>query len=203
MSDKKSNIALVIMAAGASSRMGQPKQLLNWGDNSLISHSIKTAQNTNSKDIIVVLGANFDTIIKNIKHYKITVLNNKAWELGLGESIACAANYVLNLKTNIDGLLLVLADQPLIDSKHLNKMIQSFEVNTNQIIATSYGKEVTGVPVLFDSLYFETLSKLTGDEGAKSILKKYQKKVIALELEFENLDIDSKEDYNNLHKNNF
>lgn len=203
MPDKISNIAIVILAAGASKRMGTPKQLLKWGNESLLSHAITKALHVQASEVIVVLGANHGSIEKEIKQFPITILKNKNWEEGLGKSIACAAKYVKESKPEINALLITLADQPLIDSVFLDNIIHKFSQSQNQIIATAYENGKNGVPVLFDSCYFEELSKLSDDNGAKHLLKKYEFSVKSLELQQEYLDIDSKEDYEFLYNLKF
>lgn len=203
MPDDTSNIAIVILAAGASKRMGSPKQLLKWGANSLLSHAVNTALEVKPSEVIVVLGANHDSIEKEIKQFPVTILKNENWNEGLGSSIACAAKYVKALKPKTEGLLITLADQPLIDTPFLKRIIQNFYENQIQIVATSYENGKIGVPVLFDACYFEELSKLSDDNGAKYLLKKYKSSVKSLELQHENLDIDSKENYEFLYDLNF
>ena len=203
MKNTTPNIAIVILAAGASSRMGNPKQLLKWGDDSLLNHAINTALSTSACEVIVVLGANHELIEKEIEHSSITVLENENWNLGLGKSIGCAANYVLKSKTKMHGLLITLADQPLMDSSFLNTIIQDFSPKEHQIIATAYGDDKNGVPVLFDKIYFEVLSKLSDDFGAKHLIKLHESFVKTLKPPVKNVDLDSKEDYKKLHKANF
>ena len=96
MLDSQSNIAIVILAAGASKRMGEPKQLLKWGDTTLINHAINTAVAVNSKEILLVLGAHYELIEKSIENSEVTILNNLHWEKGLGKSIAFAIDYLQN-----------------------------------------------------------------------------------------------------------
>lgn len=189
------NIAVVILAAGASRRMGSAKQLLPWGETTLLKHTITTAQKTCANSIIVVLGANYNVIKKDIKDIPITIIKNNNWELGLGQSIACGASFVLKLKEDIDGVLFMLADQPFINSKYLNKIMNTFLISTNQIISTSYSDGKNGVPTLFDKCYLKELSTLSDDNGAKSILREYHDNVNVLDSKIENFDIDSKADY--------
>lgn len=175
--------------------MGVPKQLLKWEDSTLLENTIDTALKLKADEVIVVLGANYNAIKKEIQHYPITILNNKNWQVGLGKSIACGVKHIMKLKPLTNGMLIVLADQPLIDVVYLNTLIQNFKHHKNQIIATSYKKGKQGVPVLFDKVYFEALSKLKEDEGAKQLLKKNQQFVKIIDPQLENIDIDYKSDY--------
>lgn len=198
-----SNISIAIMAAGASSRMGSPKQLLKWGEYNLLGHTIRTALDSIASEVVIVLGAYNELIENEIKHHPVTIINNKNWNLGLGKSIACAAEYILKRKPKTQGLLVVLADQPLIDTDYLNELIHSFSPNQNEIIASIYDNNKKGVPVLFDKLYFEELSNLDDDSGAKKLLVIHESFVKTLKPPVKNVDLDSKEDYKTLYKANF
>lgn len=198
-----SNIAIIILAAGASKRMGEPKQLLKWGDTTLINHTINTAVEVNSKEIIIVLGAHFELIKKNIENSEVTILNNIHWDKGLGTSIAFAVEYLKTPQSVVEGVLIILADQPFVTSDFLKLMISKFQNNKNQIIAASYENGKQGVPVLFDKAYFEDLVNLSDDQGAKELLKKYQSHVEALFPPTENIDLDTKLDYTNLYQSKF
>jgi molybdenum cofactor cytidylyltransferase len=200
MEKERCNIVTIVLAAGASTRMGQPKQLLPWGDSFLLKHTIQTVLKLKNQEVIVVLGANFESIKKEISDCSVTVLNNTAWDLGLGKSIAVAIDYVSKTFNSIDAVLITLADQPLISSIFLEHLLCKFSLNKNKIVATSYGKGKYGVPVIFDKFYFKELTQLNNDEGAKHLLKKYKASVEVLNSTTENLDIDSKEDYNSLYR---
>lgn len=188
-------IPIIILAAGASSRMGVIKQLLNWGEESLLSHAIKTTLELSNNDVIVVLGANSDIIKIEIEHYPVSIIYNEKWQQGLGNSIACGINYIMEFHKNADGALIVLADQPLIDADYLNELIQNFSPSKIQIIATSYSKGTYGVPVLFDKSYFDDLMQLHDDFGAKQLLRKNESHVKVLIPPNKNVDLDTKEDY--------
>ena len=185
------------MAAGSSSRMGTPKQLLQWKEATLIEDVITKALQLNTIKTIVVLGANHDKIISKITSYPIEIIHNLEWHKGLGNSIAFGVNHIQN-NYQADGVLMVLADQPLIETSYLKAMTDSFEVNKNQIVATQYNNSKLGVPALFDRCYFNELSTIDGDKGAKSILKKHSNSVIKMKLATNVFDVDTEEDYRKL-----
>lgn len=193
------NIAVLILAAGASTRMGITKQLLKWGNSTIIGHAIEVAQELNIANYYVVLGANYQEINSEIEHYPIQILKNEDWKLGLGKSIAFGVKHIKKSNSNIDGILITLADQPLINAGYLNSLIASFNVGKHNIIATSYHNGKQGVPVLFDKFYFDDLSQLSDDNGAKSILLKYSENVSIINASDLILDIDTFEDYESLY----
>lgn len=195
MSNCISNIAVVVLAAGASKRMGASKQLLKWGNDSLLTHTVQTVLKLKTNKVIVVLGANYKIIENEIKNLPVTILNNEEWEVGIGKSIACAINYIVGINSDIDGVLITLADQPFVNTKFLELMIQNYDTNQHSIIATSYEDGSLGVPVIFDKKYFGELSKLKHDKGAKIILKKHRSLVKSVNSVFKNIDIDFIEDY--------
>ncbi len=197
------NIPIVILAAGASERMGTAKQLLPWGNHTLLGHSMEMALKLEDNDVYVVLGANFPIIKKEASKFPVTIIENKAWELGLGTSIACAMNYLLGIDSKVDGVLICLADQPFISSNFLNTLLQNFTANKNEIIATSYKDGLHGVPVIFDKKYMKELSMLSSDKGAKIVLEKYNTLVKAIMPNFENIDIDNREEYEKWYRLNF
>ena len=199
---QKPNIAILVLAAGSSSRMGSPKQLLKWKHTTLIGHAIETVKQLDTLKAVVVLGANHDKIKPVVEQHKIEILVNEHWKSGLGNSIALGINSISASNINLDGVLIILADQPLIDSSYLNMLLKSFEIGKQQIIASVYNEHKLGVPVLFDKFYFEELSQLNDDKGAKGILQKYTNRVISVDAKELVSDIDTLEDYERLYNAN-
>ncbi len=191
------NIAILILAAGNSSRMGSIKQLLPWKEATLIDNAIEQAKATHAVEVVVVLGAHSEKIKKNRETHGSVFLENKNWESGLGTSIACGINYIQNIKNKIDGVLVMLADQPLINTVYLNEMMFRFAETPKHIIATKY-KNRAGVPAIFSPDYFPELAALKDDFGAKIILEKYKTRISGLESCGKTDDIDSQEDYDRL-----
>lgn len=187
------------MAAGASRRMDGIKQLMPWRDSNFLLETIKTVQNTNANSFHVVLGANaeFITTQCSLKEKKINIIVNVNWENGLGDSIALGVKVLLKQKPTLDGVLICLADQPLLSFEYLNSLIAEFIKHPSKIIATNYGKNV-GVPALFPKLLFEELSVLKGDFGAKEILNNKSNIIISLDAVDQIADVDTNLEYQNL-----
>ncbi len=194
------NIAVVILAAGESSRMKQAKQLLPWGTSTLLGNAIKEALESNSEKVYVVLGAKAETIQMQFNSTDVTWILNKNWKKGMGSSISCAINYLEHLKTVYDGILIILCDQPLIDADYINKMISTFKRSNKGIVATAY-KHSNGVPVLFDKKYLEDLSNLESNIGAKQIIADNSKSVVSINPKGKEKDLDTMEEYKQALKN--
>ena len=192
------NIIALIPAAGSSSRMGVPKQLLKWKNTTLLGHAIASSQAIPVSKTVVVLGANFDRIFNEIKHLDIHVLENKDWQDGLGKSIATGVSFVRRNIPDCEGILILLPDQPTIETAYLKSLFDTFMPGTGQIIATSYNNGNRGVPALFDKMYFNELAVLKDDKGAKSILNTYTEHVEVLNAGHVISDIDTLEDYERL-----
>ncbi|GAA4303603.1 nucleotidyltransferase family protein [Aestuariibaculum suncheonense] len=196
-------IALVVLAAGASKRMGQPKQLLPWGTSTLLEHSIQTALQAEVKKIFVVLGANHDILKSSIENNPVEIIFNSNWEQGLGSSISKAIHHIQQSDMQFEGVMFMLADQPYITVFYLNTLIRRFKSNNRQIIATSYEHGERGVPVLFDKVYFKELMTLTGDSGAKPIIKAHESEVDIVFCGIKNIDLDTQNDYLIAYQENF
>ncbi len=197
---KQSKIPILILAAGGSSRMGSPKQLLKWKNSNLLNHTISKAIELNLKEIIVVLGANADMIIPEIDNKEVKILINQDWENGLGSSISAGVNHILQSNSSIDGLLIMLSDQPLIEHNHYLKLIKNISSGNKAIVATKYSDSKLGVPALFDKFYFKDLIDLNSDFGAKQLISRYSENVISIENEKSRFDIDTPEQYQNLYR---
>ena len=187
------------MAAGASRRMDGIKQLMPWKNSNFLMETIKTIQNTNATSIYVVLGSNADFITTqcSLKEKDIDVIVNSNWENGLGDSIAHGVKVLLKQRPTLDGILICLADQPLLSFEYLNSLIEEFIKHPSKIIATNYDKKV-GVPALFPKLLFEKLCTLKGDFGAKEILNDKSNVIISLDAANQIIDIDTNLEYQNL-----
>ncbi len=191
-------IATLVLAAGKSSRMGLPKQLLKLGSTTLLGKVIETVSSIPNNSIFCVLGANANTIKKTIEAYQVQIVNNYNYDQGLSSSIITGVEYIS--KFDFDAVLVVLGDQPKIESDYLKQMIEYTNKKDTSIIASKY-KDRNGVPAIFPKKYFNTLLNLVGDKGASKILNNNEFPVITMNLQINLIDIDTKEDYQNLLNN--
>ncbi|QIA07939.1 nucleotidyltransferase family protein [Draconibacterium halophilum] len=194
------NIPIILLAAGASRRMGQPKQLLPWGEQTLIEHQVNILLTT-GHPVVVVLGSCAEGIIPKLKDLPIKFTMNENWEKGMGTSIAAGIKFVEQLYPNCKGVLITLIDQPLVTTTHLNKLSETFEPEKQEIIVSQSESGWQGVPVLFDRCYFDELSKLNGKQGAKTVFRYYSQHVNAIQCGDILEDMDTPEQYNALKNN--
>jgi molybdenum cofactor cytidylyltransferase len=185
-------IALLIIAAGRSARLGQPKQLLSFKNTFLLDYIINECQTSEVGDIFVVLGANRELIEPKLNHSTLKdIFYNSNWADGMGTSIACG---ISNIKDkNYDGVIVLLADQPFFTSNLLIQIIEH-QINTLAKIIVSKYRKGMGPPTFFDKSLFEKLSKLKDDIGAKPIIKQYFNEIETVDFEKGNLDIDTVHD---------
>lgn len=189
-------ISILVLAAGASSRMkDKAKQLLPWKNTTLLGHAIDQARKV-SDSVTVVIGANAETI-KNIIPKKVESIYNPNWESGMGSSIAAGAHHILEKNDFLDGIMIMLADQPLLDANYLHQLMVSFEKDKSKIITTSYGKKM-GVPAIFPKAAFSELLQLNLDVGAKYVIENQIENCIAINPHGKEIDIDTIKDYNQL-----
>lgn len=192
-------IGIIVLAAGASSRMGSPKQLLKWGETTLLAHVISVAKNTKAAEVFVVLGANEDLIKKSIAVDANILLHND-WEQGLGSSIAFGVKKLQKL--GFDGILIMLADQPLVTDVYLNRLLENFIKGDKKIIASRFSGSV-GVPAIFSAEYYDELQKLNNDYGAKHLIKSHFEDVCTLQADHLVIDIDTIDAYKEIYKQQF
>ena len=198
MKAKEKKVAILVLAAGESKRMGQPKQLLPWKGSTLLGHCISQAEKSLIKDVFVVLGAHYKQIISTLHHHNINVIHHKHWENNIGSSIAKGVEYISS-KAQYNGILILLADQPQVDSVYINSIYTLFGSSPSKhIIATIYANTF-GVPVLFSHHFFDILISQTPQQGAKSILQTNKKHISSIQPQISIEDIDTPMDYKLLY----
>ncbi len=192
-----SDYAIIILAAGNSSRLGQPKQLLKYRDKTLIRYITEAAVETLGSNVIVVTGSNAALIEAEISDLTIYQAHNDGWQAGMASSIVTGITKLLTLNQQPKGAILAVSDQPFVTAALFRDTILSSIENRFGIVASAYD-QTAGTPVFFSSSYFSRLLTLTGAEGAKKLLRKFEDDVMTVPFPLGNIDIDTPEDYGNL-----
>jgi molybdenum cofactor cytidylyltransferase len=196
--DRKPKLAILILAAGESSRMGEHvKQILPWRSTTLLGNAIQQADTSIADNTFTVLGAFEERIMAEVNFEANSTIKNSNWGSGMGSSIATGISHFLTKGMGYDAVLIMLADQPLIDTNYLNKMMGNWIGNPSKIITTQYDNK-SGVPAIFGKEHFEELQTLNKDFGAKDIIVANEATVLALNPEGKEIDIDSWETYQEL-----
>ncbi|MBW4646636.1 MAG: nucleotidyltransferase family protein [Goleter apudmare HA4340-LM2] len=191
------NVGLIILAAGAATRMGKPKQLLVYQGQSLILHTVNVALASLCQPVIVVLGAYIEQIQPELITKPVQVVENSQWQQGMSSSIRTGMTALLKTNSNFDAVIISLADQPLIPPHVFHQLIHSYQETQKIIIACQYDNTV-GVPALFSRTLFPELMQLAGDQGAKALIQKYRDTVLMVSLPAAAIDIDTPDDYQQL-----
>lgn len=187
--------AAIILAAGESGRLGQPKQNLLFNGQTLLERTVHAAQRSRCKPVIVVTGAHADKITPP---FSSKVLYNENWREGMASSIRAGIEEISG-NESISNVIILLCDQPFVSAELLDSMIGKQAETGKPIVACAYNG-TTGVPVLFDRSIFAKLLSLQGDEGAKKILKAHAGEIAAINFEQGGIDIDTPGDYEKLNR---
>jgi molybdenum cofactor cytidylyltransferase len=189
---RKSNLCVVILAAGSSSRLGVPKQLLPWKGKTLLNHTIDQFRKLGIEPY-VVLGAYSESILPTIDVSDSHVLFNDRHHEGLATSIHLA---IQKIGKSSDFILFTLSDLPLITSEFYQRLIA---LKGDKIAATIVqGKRM--VPAIFPKTTFKLLEAFSGDKGARELLNGPGSNIVTLEADDYWIDVDTREDYRNLLK---
>ena len=190
-------LGILILAAGSSSRMGTPKQLLKLQGKSLLKRAIETVLSIQKLPNLVVLGAFADQIQGELDDYDIPFIINQDWSQGMGTSLRAGVQELHNQYSTLEAVLVMLCDQPFVSERLLKQIITTYQEKQAKVVASVYN-DILGVPALFDQSLFEELLNTSPEVGARKILEKYD--AIAEKVPFPEgkLDVDTPEDYQKL-----
>ena len=218
-----STVGLIILAAGASTRMGTPKQLLTYRGRSFIRHITESAICASQRSterlrtelaevsrrsqrfaiasvcqpIAVVLGANAEQIKPEISQLPVQIVENQQWAEGMSASIRVGLEALLAVNQNLEAVAIALCDQPFVSPQTLDRIVEAFHSTGKPIIASEYAGTL-GVPVLFSRSLFSELMDLKSNEGAKKLVKKHIHEVFSVPFPEGSIDIDTQTDYEQL-----
>ncbi len=180
----------VILAAGASVRLGQPKQLLQIDGQPLVARAAAAALSAGAHPVVVVLGANAERIRPALHELKVAVALNPAWSEGMASSVRTGLQTLAKTDPGIDAVLLTVCDQPAFSADVIQRLFAALLASGRGIAAARYAGR-NGVPALFRREHFFALAKLTGDQGARQLLNGDPERVAAVDLPELALDLDT------------
>lgn len=206
-------VALVVLAAGSSSRMGRPKQNLDWNGRTLLQATIDEAMSASAHgtkfgittEICVVLGANEAAVRAANKFDGCLVLVNENWSEGLSTSIQSAVHHMeTGSEAAPDAILFTVADLAYINGELLFKLLEKWSQFTSSIVCSAFADGevsnalVYGVPAIFPRKFFSDLMTLSGDSGAKKIIERNTSELMSINVDEALFDVDTKDDYRQL-----
>lgn len=191
-----SDTGLILLAAGGSKRMGRPKQLLRIEGQTVIRRAAETALASMCSPIVMVLGADISEIQPQLQGLPIQIVENPQWRHGMAFTIHVGLEVLLRSQPNIEAVILMLCDQPLLTAEVLNQLVEA-RAKTECLLAASVYDNTLGVPALFHNSVFPELLALQGDEGARRILSRHSQKVARLPFPGGEIDLDTTEDLEN------
>lgn len=184
---------ILILAAGASRRLGSPKQLVAYNDSNLLNHVIRKARKSNFDNVLVVLGSEHNRILKSAESVDYVI--NENWSEGMGSSISLGVQTLSKLDSK--GIMISVCDQPYLTTALFNKILEKAREGEKGIVTSDYGVS-NGPPTYFDSKYFDSLIACNGDKGAKKILEDNSSDIIFIKFPKGKIDIDTQDDLKNL-----
>lgn len=191
------SVGLILLAAGASTRMGSPKQLLPYQGCSLLRYMAEVALASCCEPIAVVLGSNAERTRQEINDLPLQIVENKQWSEGMSSSIRAGVKQITAVNQHLDAVVITLCDQPLVTSSRLNQLIEAYQITQSPVIASAYANTL-GVPALFSHILFPELLSLTAKVGAKNLIQQYIDQVHQVSLPEGAIDVDTPEDYQQL-----
>jgi molybdenum cofactor cytidylyltransferase len=189
-------VGAVILAAGGSSRMGEPKQLLTIAGQPMVRRVTQGVCAAGLDQVVVVVGAHAQAVQKALGGLAVQIVHNRAWAEGMSSSLRTGLDA---LRRDIQAALVVLADQPGLTPDLVRSLVVHYQTTRAPIVAPFY-RGRRGNPVLFDRALFADLRGVEGDQGGRDLLIRYQDRVQRVEVDdpASLLDVDTRQDYRTL-----
>jgi len=186
----------ILLAAGSSTRLGQPKQLLNFGGKPLVRHVAEVALASRLRELIVVVGNQASLVSDALAGLAVRIVENPDFLQGQSTSLRAG---VAALPADLAAAMVLLVDQPFVDAELINRLIAHYECTGALIVAPEHAGQ-RGNPVLFDASLLAELRLVTGDVGARDVIRRHRDALMTVSLDDARafLDVDTWEDYERL-----
>lgn len=192
-------VSAVVLAAGLSTRMGRNKLLLNFKDKPLIARLVDTLLTSKIDEVIVVLGHEIEKVRAELQGKPVRLVHNPDYREGLSTSVRTGVDAV---SPDADGIMICLADQPLLEPADVNQIVAAFAdaKKVNKSIVVPFFEGERGNPVILDASLRVAILGIVGDVGCKGVIKRYPEKVYALQMENDHVvrDVDDVKAYERL-----
>jgi molybdenum cofactor cytidylyltransferase len=183
----------VILAAGASTRMGSLKQLLEINGKPLLLHAVEATLASAAWPVVVVVGAQAEKIRPVLAQLPVLITENPAWAEGMAASVRAGVTTLQQFSRALDGALIALCDQPAFSTDVVAQLVAAQRATGRSIVAARYAGR-HGAPALFLREHFATLTHLTGEEGARALLNDYPERIASVDLPALAMDLDTPAD---------
>jgi len=192
--------AAVLLAAGASTRLGQPKQLIHIDGESLLRRTARLALEAGCSPVHIVLGYEADTMRSELANMPVNIVVNQNWIEGMGASLRSGMQALRTAEPQPEGVLVLVCDQPRLTADHLRELLarqadarHTTAASHRAITASSYSGRY-GVPAVFSARLFPALLASQGDRGARDLIRAHAAEVQGIPWPPGELDLDSPED---------
>lgn len=190
-------VGAVILAAGSSSRMGRPKQLLRFDGETLLRRAALAALGGGCDPVVVVTGAHAERMRDELSGLDVLEVENPRWETGMGSSVGAGVEKLLEAQPGADAVVLLLCDQPFVTHEVVAGLVSTRRDTGRDVVASQYG-ESFGVPALFGRALFDELTRLEGHAGAKQVIQRHAASAHFVPFPGGEIDVDTPDDFSRL-----
>lgn len=190
-------VGAVVLAAGSSSRMGSPKQTLQFRGKSLLRRAAQAAISAGCHPVIVVTGAHGELSRRELEWLGVREVLNTRWDSGMASSVRAGLEGVISAAPDTDAAVLLLCDQPHVTADVISGLVAAYRSTGSPVVASTYGGTF-GVPALFSRTLFNELARLEGMSGAKEVIRRHSGEAHFLPFQDGEVDVDTPGDFSRL-----
>ncbi|WP_141619920.1 NTP transferase domain-containing protein [Myxococcus sp. AB036A] len=191
-------VGVVLLAAGGSSRLGHPKQLVRYQGSTLVRRAAEAAASLRCGPVVVLLGASRDAVSAELTGLAVRTVDHADWAAGPGGSLRAGLRALREMEPPaLDAVLVLLCDQLRVDAAHLRTLLDTFERTRASVVASAY-EDTRGVPALFAREVFPELEALSPGQGARGVIARVASRVVDVPLPGGGDDVDTPEDVSRL-----
>jgi molybdenum cofactor cytidylyltransferase len=190
-------VGAVILAAGSSSRMGSPKQSLQFRGQSMLRRAALAALGAGCGPVVVVTGAYAELYRRELDGLDVQEVLNSSWETGMASSVRAGVEGLVSMAADVAAAVFLLCDQPHATSDVISGLLAAHRATGRPVIASAYGGSY-GVPALFSRTLFAELTRLEGRSGAKEVIKRHAAEAHFLPFRRGEVDVDTPDDFSRL-----